>query len=74
MERKAFTRAWRFLDYKPVAKWTAVTAAVEIPEMDTMGARWDRYVADQDLTGLDRDRVRELGHRYLGQAVEQAGG
>ena len=28
MERKAFTRAWRFLDYKPVAKWTAVTAAV----------------------------------------------
>ncbi len=28
VERNAFTRAWRFLSYKPVAKWTALTAAV----------------------------------------------
>jgi ATP-binding cassette subfamily B protein len=28
VERKAFVRAWRFLSYKPVAKWTALTAGV----------------------------------------------
>lgn len=28
MQREAFSRAWRFLGYKPVAKWSAVTAAV----------------------------------------------
>ncbi len=29
-QRAAFTRAWRFLNFKPVAKWTALTAAVAI--------------------------------------------
>jgi DNA repair protein SbcD/Mre11 len=62
------------LHLKLEPQFVAVTASVDIPEMDAMGARWDRYVADQDLTGLDRDRIRDLGHRYLGQAVEQAGG
>src|SRR5262249_5932816 len=28
VERKAFTRAWRFLGYKPVAKWSALAASV----------------------------------------------
>ena len=28
MEREAFARAWRFLNYKPAAKWAAVTCAV----------------------------------------------
>jgi ATP-binding cassette subfamily B protein len=28
VESNAFTRAWRYLNYKPVAKWTALTAAV----------------------------------------------
>ncbi len=28
MEREASARAWRFLNYHPVAKWTALTAAV----------------------------------------------
>ena len=32
------------------------------PTMDTLGGQWDGYLADQDLTGLDRDRVRRLGH------------
>ena len=27
----------------------------------------------QDLTGLDRDRVRDLGHRYLEEAIESVG-
>jgi hypothetical protein len=38
-----------------------------------MGARWERYVEDQDLTGLDRDRIRQLGLEYLDRAVESAG-
>ena len=28
MEREAFARAWRFLNYRPAAKWAAVAAAV----------------------------------------------
>jgi ATP-binding cassette subfamily B protein len=28
VEREAFARAWQFLRFKPVAKWTALTAAV----------------------------------------------
>jgi DNA repair exonuclease SbcCD nuclease subunit len=55
-------------------QFATVATAVELPDMDAMGARWDHYVADQDLTGLDRDRIRQLGHQYLGQAVEEASG
>ena len=28
VEREAFARAWRFLSYKPLAKWAALIAAV----------------------------------------------
>jgi len=45
----------------------------DLPELDAMGARWERYVEDQDLTGLDRDRIRSLGLQYLDRAVESAG-
>ena len=45
---------------------------VELPDMDTMGARWDRYVQDQDLIGYDRERVALLGHDYLSRAVEES--
>jgi hypothetical protein len=51
-------------------QFSTVATGVELPEMDRMGARWERYLQDQDLTGLDRDRVRHLGLRYLDQAVE----
>jgi exonuclease SbcD len=61
------------LHLKLEPQFVAVTSSVELPDLDAMGSRWDHYVGDQDLTGLDRDRIRELGHRYLDQAVEQAG-
>jgi DNA repair protein SbcD/Mre11 len=61
------------LHLKLEPQFVAVATAVELPDMDAMGARWDGYLADQDLTGLDRERVRELGHHYLSQAVERAG-
>ena len=52
-------RAGLYLKLEP--QFTAVGTAVELPELDAMGARWERYLEDQDLTGLDRDRVRRLG-------------
>jgi DNA repair exonuclease SbcCD nuclease subunit len=54
-------------------QFSDVTTGVELPDMPTMGGRWERYVEDQDLTGLDRDRVRRLGLEYLDRAVESAG-
>jgi DNA repair exonuclease SbcCD nuclease subunit len=47
---------------------------VEIPDMDSMGARWSRYLEHQDLTGYDRPRLAELGEHYLAQAVEESTG
>lgn len=41
----------------------------ELPTVSGLGAQWDGYVAGQDLTGLDRDRVRLLGHEYLDRAI-----
>jgi DNA repair exonuclease SbcCD nuclease subunit len=49
-----------------------VEMSVELPELDSMPARWDRYVEGQDLTGFDRDRIRDLGRNYLAAAVETA--
>lgn len=81
---------WRLLDH--IAIRDAARAALhlklepsfiagalhaELPTVTGLGAQWDRYVAGQDLTGLDRDRVRLLGHEYLDRAIigsEPAGG
>lgn len=45
---------------------------VELPDMDSMGARWDRYLEGQDMIGYDRMKIGALGHRYLSQAVEES--
>ena len=44
---------------------------MQIPDMDSMASKWRSYVAGQDLTGYDRDRVAELGSSYLSRAVEE---
>ncbi|MDQ6617464.1 MAG: DNA repair exonuclease [Actinomycetota bacterium] len=64
-------RAGLFLKLEP--QFGSVGTPVELPDLDAMGARWERYVEDQDLTGLDRDRIRQLGLDYLDRAVESAG-
>jgi exonuclease SbcD len=46
---------------------------VELPDMDSMGARWDRYLEGQDMIGYDRAKVGALGHQFLARAVEEAG-
>jgi DNA repair exonuclease SbcCD nuclease subunit len=54
-------------------QFMATTLHAELPTMTTLGGQWDRYLEGQDLTGLDRDRVRRLGHDYIGTAIEAAG-
>ena len=54
-------------------RFSGVSAEVEPVELDTMPARWSRYLAGQDLTGFDRDRIDRAGLEYLSRAVEEAG-
>jgi hypothetical protein len=54
-------------------QFVSVATTSELPSVDTIGGQWDGYLANQDLVGLDRDRVRNLGHDYLRDAIEAAG-
>jgi len=56
--------------FKLEPQFAGVEMKVDLPDMDSMPARWDRYIADQDLVGFDRDRIRDLGRQYLSDAVE----
>jgi DNA repair exonuclease SbcCD nuclease subunit len=68
--REAHSRAlWCKLE----PRFSGVSAEVEPVELDTMPARWSRYLAGQDLTGFDRDRIDRAGLEYLSRAVEEAG-
>jgi len=54
--------------------FAGVLAQADLPELESMPARWDAYLESPgtDLTGYDRDRIRTLGHEYLAAAVEGA--
>ncbi|HYA45729.1 MAG TPA: metallophosphoesterase [Acidimicrobiales bacterium] len=54
-------------------QFQAVAVPAELPSVETLGGQWDSWLSHQDLTGLDRERVRQLGHQYLQEAVESAG-
>jgi DNA repair exonuclease SbcCD nuclease subunit len=60
------------LVFKLEPQFSGIVMNVELPDMDSMPARWERYVNDQDLTGFDKERIRDLGKRYLAEAVEVA--
>ncbi len=77
------TEAWRLLDLDAVwgagaaalhlklePRFADATAHVELPELDSLPGRWERYLADQDLIGYDRSRIKDLGLEYLARAVE----
>jgi DNA repair exonuclease SbcCD nuclease subunit len=49
-----------------------VDSRVELPDLESMGARWHHYLEDQDLVGYDRDRIKAMGDDYLARAVEEA--
>jgi hypothetical protein len=38
------------------------------PTMGTLEQEWTGYVEGQDLAGLDRDRIRSMGQRFLAEA------
>jgi DNA repair exonuclease SbcCD nuclease subunit len=61
------------LHLKLEPQFSQSVAHSELPRMETLGGQWDGYVRDQDLTGLDRERIRRLGHDYIEAAVEAAG-
>ena len=53
-------------------QFAATSHEVQLPEIESLPGRWDRFLEPQDLLGYDRDRLRLLGHEYLGRAVEEA--
>lgn len=61
------------LHLKLEPKFAETSTPVELPDMVTMGARWDRYLDGQDMIGYDRVKISALGHEYLSRAVEEAG-
>lgn len=61
------------LHLKLEPQFAATLAAADLPRLDTLGGQWDSYLEGQDLTGLDRDRLRRSGHEYIEGAVEAAG-
>ena len=52
--------------------FAGATAPADLPDMESIAARWERYLSEQDLTGFNRDRIKALGDEYLAQAVEEA--
>jgi DNA repair exonuclease SbcCD nuclease subunit len=49
--------------------YLAAAVPAELPTVAGLGAQWDGYLEGQDLTGLDRQQIRLLGHEYLDRAV-----
>ena len=60
------------LNLKLEVDFAGVHSKVELPDLDSIGGQWDRYLENQDLTGFDRDRMKSLGQRYLSDAIEAA--
>jgi DNA repair exonuclease SbcCD nuclease subunit len=50
----------------------AALAVQGAPEIGRLEVEWDSYVERQDLTGVDRGRVRESGRRFLAEAEAEA--
>ena len=62
------------LHLKIEPSFAGVLAQADLPELESMPARWDAYLDSPgtDLTGYDRDRIRTMGRDYLAAAVEGA--
>jgi DNA repair exonuclease SbcCD nuclease subunit len=61
------------LDLRLEPQFQDVAVPAELPRMETLGGQWTSWLSHQDLTGLDRERVKDLGQRYLQDAIEAAG-
>jgi DNA repair exonuclease SbcCD nuclease subunit len=73
---------WRLLDQHAVRaaagaglhlkiepSYVSAALRAALPTMTGLGAQWNGYLTGQDLTGLDRERVRVLGRDYLDKAI-----
>ncbi|HZT65535.1 MAG TPA: DNA repair exonuclease [Acidimicrobiales bacterium] len=67
-EIRAVSSAALHLKLEPTFSDTAVS--VELPDLASLPAQWERYLENQDLTGLDRARLARMGQDYLARAVE----
>jgi DNA repair exonuclease SbcCD nuclease subunit len=65
------SRAGLYLKLEP--QFATSTMPAELPSVETIAGQWDGYVGRQDLTGLDRDRLVNMGRQYIQAAVEAAG-
>lgn len=61
------------LHVRLIPEFVGVSGQVELPDLGSLPSRWARYVAAQDLTGFDRERVDRTGRDYLDRAVERSG-
>jgi DNA repair exonuclease SbcCD nuclease subunit len=73
---------WRLLDHHAIRDaaqtglhlkleptFAAGALHAELPTVTGLGAQWEDYLGRQDLTGLDRERMRRLGLEYLDRAI-----
>jgi DNA repair exonuclease SbcCD nuclease subunit len=73
LDREAIAEAGAAaLHLKLEPSFAGVYANVQLPELEALPAQWDAYIEGQDLTGLDRVRIRQLGRDYMAKAVEAA--
>lgn len=73
LDREAIAEAGAAaLHLKLEPSFIGVDSNVQLPDLQSLPAQWDEYIGGQDLTGLDRDRVRQLGRDYMSKAVESA--
>lgn len=61
------------LDLRLEPQFQNVSVPTELPRVETLAGQWASWLSHQDLTGLDRERVRDLGLSYLQDAIESAG-
>jgi len=60
------------LDLRLEPQFQRVALPAELPSVETLTGQWSSWLRRQDLTGFERERVSELGTRYIEDAVEAA--
>ncbi|MGH9300407.1 MAG: metallophosphoesterase family protein, partial [Acidimicrobiales bacterium] len=66
LELDAVRRAGRAaLHIKLDPTFADVASEVDMPDLDSLGSRWARYIVDQELKGFDKAELDRLGREYL---------
>ncbi len=60
------------LHLKLEPQFVSVSTGVELPDLHSIVAGWERFVDGQDLTGYNRSTIVERGRDYLDRAVHDA--